>query len=102
MTTKTAKTKTTKKPTKAQGLGNAQRPKAAPVYPKPDPLGPLDPGRLLRLDEAADRLTISPATLRRLIKDGRLAAVKISDRALRIRPADLEAYVASHLTRPGD
>ena len=74
MTTKTKTAKTTKaKPAKARDLGNAQKPKAAPAYPKPEPLGPVDPGRLMTLVEAADRLTVSPATLRREVKEGRLA-----------------------------
>lgn len=98
-TAKTAKTKTTKKPAKAQGLGNAAKAKGAPAYPKPELLGPVDPGRLMTLVEAADRLTVSPATLRREVKEGRLAVVRVGRRNVRIRPADFEAYVTSRLTR---
>ena len=99
-TAKTTKPKTAKKPAKGRDLGNAQKPKTAPVYPKPEPLGPVDPGRLMTLVEAADRLTVSPATLRREVKEGRLAVVRVGRRNIRIRPADFEAYVAKNLTHP--
>lgn len=59
---------------------------------KPEALPPLDPGRLLRPQEAADRLTVSLSTLRRLIKDGRLPVVRVGH-AIRIRPQDLEVFV---------
>lgn len=48
--------------------------------------------QLLTLQQAADRLQISMSTIRRLIKAGKLQAVRIG-RNLRIRPADLEAYI---------
>lgn len=48
--------------------------------------------QLLTLQQAADRLQISMSTIRRLIKAGKLQAVQIG-RNLRIRPADLEAYI---------
>lgn len=48
--------------------------------------------QLLTLQQAADRLQISMSTIRRLINAGKLQAVRIG-RNLRIRPADLEAYI---------
>lgn len=76
-----------------RGLGNVKKPKAATVYPKSEALGPLDPGRLLTLGEAARRLAISPATLGRVIKAGRLPVIKVGARAIRIRPEDLTRYI---------
>lgn len=50
------------------------------------------PLMLLNTFEAAERLRIAPATLRRLIKSGELRAYQVA-RALRIDPADLEAFL---------
>ena len=50
--------------------------------------------QLLTLQQAADRLQISMSTIRRLIKAGKLQAVRIG-RNLRVRPADLEAYITA-------
>ena len=72
-------------------LGYTTPKKADESYPKPDALPPLDPGRLLRPQEAADRLTVSLSTLRRLIKVGRLPVVRVGH-AIRIRPQDLEVF----------
>lgn len=41
------------------------------------------------LSSAADRWSVSPRTLRRLIADGRLEAFKL-ERALRVRPQDVD------------
>lgn len=85
--TKTAPKKPiAKKP--AKKLTRSAKAKTTP----PDALPPLDPGRLLRPQEAADRLTVSLSTLRRLIKDGRLPVVRVGH-AIRIRPQDLEVFV---------
>lgn len=48
--------------------------------------------QLLTLKQAADRLQISMSTIRRLIKAEKLQVVRIG-RNLRVRPADLEAYI---------
>lgn len=50
------------------------------------------PLMLLNTFEAAERLRIAPATLRRLIKSGELRAYRVA-RALRIDPTDLEAFL---------
>ena len=52
-------------------------------------MGPL----LLDVADVADELQVSPATVKRLVRDGALPAVKVA-RATRIRRADLEAFVA--------
>ena len=98
----TTKKKTPKTAPKAKRvLGNKARAKATTSYPKPiadvGALPPLDPNRLLKPQEAADRLTVSLSTLRRLIKDGRLPVVRVGH-AIRIRPADLEAFVTPTAT----
>lgn len=49
--------------------------------------------RLLRLGEVAERLSISRSMAWKLIATRELRAVRIG-RALRVRPADLEAYLA--------
>lgn len=89
MTTKqSAQTRTTK-----PGLGNGAKAQGATVYPKPSsPALPDLPGRLLRLDEVAARLSVAVVTVRRLIKTGDLKAVKVG-KAIRVRPADLEEYL---------
>lgn len=92
--------KTSKKaapPAKAKRvLGNKAKTPKATSYPKPigeaEALPPLDPNRLLKPQEAADRLTVSLSTLRRLIKDGRLPVVRVGH-AIRIRPQDLEEFL---------
>jgi excisionase family DNA binding protein len=50
-------------------------------------------GRLLRLDEVAQRLSISKSMAWKLVAFGQLRSVRIG-RAVRIRPRDLEEYVA--------
>jgi excisionase family DNA binding protein len=50
-------------------------------------------GRLLRIDDIADRLAISRSMAWKLVAIGELPAVRIG-RAVRVRPGDLEAYVA--------
>lgn len=55
----------------------------------------VDHDRLLKIKDAADRLAVSPATVSRLIASGALPAVKIG-KLVRIRPADLTAFVATN------
>jgi excisionase family DNA binding protein len=50
-------------------------------------------GRLLRLDEVAQRLSISKSMAWKLVAFGQLRSVRIG-RAVRIRPRDLEEYIA--------
>lgn len=49
---------------------------------------------LFEVDEVAARLRVSARTVERLIEAGSLPAVKVSPRETRVRPADLEAYIA--------
>ncbi len=55
--------------------------------------------RLLRIEEIADRLAVSRSMAWKLIALGQLRSVRIG-RAVRVRPQDLEAYLA-HATREG-
>jgi excisionase family DNA binding protein len=65
-----------------------------PPFCDPATLVDARPMRMtLTLDEAADELRVSPATVRRLVKTGQLATVKI-ERSTRVRRQDLEAYLA--------
>lgn len=98
MTEKKPKTTKGRPQSKGRGLGNGKGRAARVVYPKPRPtetpapLPPLDPNRLMRLDEVAPRLAVSLATLRRMVAAGRLPVVRVG-RQLRVRPADLEAFI---------
>lgn len=58
---------------------------------------------LLTLSEAASALGISIEGVRRRIRAGHLGAVKLGESGpapLRIRPADLDAYVEAHQVVP--
>ena len=51
--------------------------------------------RLLRIDEAADRLGLRPGTVRTMIRAGRLPVVRPTGRrAVRIRDEDVRALIA--------
>ncbi|MDP8975743.1 MAG: helix-turn-helix domain-containing protein [Actinomycetota bacterium] len=50
--------------------------------------------QLLTLGEVADRLKVSESTVRRYTSDGRLPTVHLG-RSVRVRPADLGAFVDS-------
>ena len=50
-------------------------------------------GRLLRIEQIAERLSVSRSMAWKLIHSGVLRSVRIG-RAVRVRPADLEAYLA--------
>ena len=58
-------------------------------------MGALDAGeaRLLRIEDVADRLAVSRSMAWKLVTYGQLRSVRIG-RAVRVRPADLDAYVA--------
>lgn len=49
--------------------------------------------QLLTVDDVSGQLRTSTTTVRRLISAGELAAVRVG-RSVRVRPGDLEAYVA--------
>lgn len=51
--------------------------------------------RWLTVSEAAERLRVGPATVRRYIDQGRLPSIRLSARAYRIDRAAFEAFVAS-------
>ncbi len=55
--------------------------------------------RLLRIEDVAERLAVSRSMAWKLIAYGQLRSVRIG-RAVRVRPQDLEAYVAA-ATREG-
>lgn len=48
--------------------------------------------KLLRVSEAAERLSLRPGTIRKLLAQKRIQAVRIG-RAVRIREADIDAVV---------
>jgi excisionase family DNA binding protein len=52
-----------------------------------------DGGRLLRIDQIADRLSVSRSMAWKLVDLGHLRSVRIG-RAVRVRPQDLEDYLA--------
>lgn len=56
---------------------------------------------LLDVRGVAERLGVSPYTARRLIGAGRLRAYRVG-RQLRVEPADVEAFLASHVLDTSD
>jgi excisionase family DNA binding protein len=58
-------------------------------------------GRLLTVSEVAEDLAIHPKTVRRLVARGELAAVKIGA-AVRVHPADVDAFVDEHRVQNGE
>jgi excisionase family DNA binding protein len=59
--------------------------------------GLIMPNDLMTVSQTAKYLQLSDKTVRRLIKDGRLPVSKVSDRSLRIRTSDVDAYVQANL-----
>ena len=57
------------------------------------------PQPLLTLEEAARRLHVSMATMRRLLRDGELIGTKIRG-DWRIDPVDLEAFIQKNKSKP--
>ena len=55
---------------------------------------------LLTVEDVAQRLKVSPSTVRRLIRRGGLKTVRLG-RLIRIRPADLNAYIERHIEAGG-
>ncbi len=56
--------------------------------------------QLLRVDEAAKRLGLSPFTVRKWMSDGKLPTVRLSKGAVRVREQDVEAIIAANLSAP--
>ncbi len=54
---------------------------------------------LLTLKQTAEHLQLSLRQVRRLVDDGRLPVVKISERSPRVRFEDLSAFLASVTVR---
>ena len=61
----------------------------------------MDPSgsELYSVREVAGRLGVHPETIRRLIHDGRLGAVRVG-RVLRVQSADLEGFLAQQRVKP--
>jgi excisionase family DNA binding protein len=59
------------------------------------PAGAVDASaaRLLRVEDVAERLSVSRSMAWKLVAAGELRSVRIG-RSVRVRPADLEAYLA--------
>lgn len=56
----------------------------------------MNQDQLLTLPQVADRLQVSLSTVRRLVADSKLKAVRIG-RNLRVRPDDLKTYIEIHV-----
>jgi excisionase family DNA binding protein len=54
-----------------------------------------DSAALLTFSEAANRLSVSLRQFRRLIDDGKMPFIRVSERAPRIRAADIEGFIAA-------
>lgn len=52
----------------------------------------VEPYPMLLVEEAAQRLGMQPAALRRLAKDGAIAHLRLSDRLIRFDPVDVALY----------
>jgi excisionase family DNA binding protein len=50
-------------------------------------------GKLITLEQAAERLAVSKRTVRGLISSGRLAAVRINSRIIRVDERDLASVL---------
>jgi excisionase family DNA binding protein len=59
------------------------------------------PARLLRPDEAAERLNVRLHRLYQLVREGTVPAVRLGSRQIRIRPDALEEFIASGGSQPG-
>ena len=59
-----------------------------------DPLGGSEmKEQLLTVTEAAERLALRPATVRKMLYERRLPRVRVGRRAVRIRESDIEALI---------
>jgi excisionase family DNA binding protein len=53
----------------------------------------------LRIEEVAEKLNCSRRFLGQQIALGRLPVIRLSRRCVRVRPADLDDYLARHVAR---
>jgi len=58
-----------------------------------------EPSALVSVREVADQLGVHPETIRRLIHDGRLDAVRVG-RVLRVHRAALDSFLARQRVKP--
>jgi excisionase family DNA binding protein len=63
--------------------------------PPPPPRPPQPPIKTINIDTMAQRLDVSPWTVRTWIRQGKLPYTKIGRRVL-IREADLDAFLREH------
>lgn len=54
---------------------------------------------LMRADEVAEALSVSVRAIYRWAESGQLESIRLSDRSVRFRVADVEAFVAAGATR---
>lgn len=54
------------------------------------------PDEIYTVAQAANYLQVCEKTVRRLIKDRKLVASRVGGRALRIKKADIDLYLAEH------
>jgi excisionase family DNA binding protein len=64
-----------------------------------EPVLDVDPGSLYSVRQVADRLGVHPETVRRLIHDGRLEAVRVG-RLLRVDGRAFAGFVARQRIKP--
>ena len=74
---------------------DAMTPRMPQVSTQGNPVDVVDDarGRLLRIENVAERLSVSRSMAWKIIDLGQLRSVRIG-RAVRVRPQDLEAYLA--------
>lgn len=51
--------------------------------------------RLMKITEAAQFLAVSPNSLYHMVSQGRVPCIRLSNRCLRFRKSDLEAWIAT-------
>ena len=51
----------------------------------------------LTIDAVAEALDVNPRTIRRYVRDGKLAQVKFARQVVRIRPEELERFMADNI-----
>jgi excisionase family DNA binding protein len=56
----------------------------------------IKPGELVSIRDAAVAFNVHPNTLRNCIRDGRLPAVRLGARIIRIRTSDLESLFTTY------
>jgi excisionase family DNA binding protein len=54
---------------------------------------PDEPEPLLRVDDVARRLNLSPFTVREMARDGVLPSVRLSRKAIRVHRQDVEEFI---------